>query len=257
MKEIMKLLTQDNGFKLKLFGYQLLVVLIMVVGMIIPMIMLGSYSDVIFGLGMILLYVVIALVVAFALYLYINKLLVKYYPDFEITMQDALKKVLAAFILMFGLAIVFIIVTLIISLIAGLINVGIVYLIAFIIGVIAFFQLAGFALGITYTLFENVARKEQGFVSVFKTYFGNILEIRKECVKISVSVASPVVVLYIIQFIVTFVIGIITLIASPVLYVMASLLLILVFTVLMMWLTLTEYVYIFKRYSDISAKMKN
>lgn len=82
----MKLLTQDNGFKLKIFGYQLLIMLVIVVGMIIPLIMIGSYNEVIYGLGIILFYVVMVFVMAFAFYLYINKLLVKYYPDFEITM---------------------------------------------------------------------------------------------------------------------------------------------------------------------------
>lgn len=79
--------------------------------------------------------------------------------------------------------IVSIIALIIIELIAILINIGLVYLIAFIVGIIAFFQISGLILGITYTLFDNVARKEQGFVVVFKRYLANILTIRKGCYK--------------------------------------------------------------------------
>lgn len=261
MKEIIKLMPQDNKFKLKLVGYQLLILLIMIIGMIIPMLLASSYSYAVAFIGVILLYAVIALLIGVGLYFYVNKLLPKYYEHFELSLGQSVKKGIAGVLIGILVTLAYIVAFAIISVIGGLIAAlgsifGFIGGLLIIVGiVVATVQMAGFGLGIFYAILENVDRKKMGFRAVFKTYFKSILVIRKDCVKISIALIIPVVLLYLASIIITLIITLATIMISLMLYIVASIILIIGFTFLMVWLVTTEYVYIFKKYGEIALKM--
>lgn len=252
MLEILKSLPQDKGFKLRLLGWQFVIMLFLIVGYIVPFIIIRSGNGFLAFLSSILLVIVMPLVVSFGLYIYVNRLVISYYPSFKISFGDSVKKVIAVYIigsiLMFGLMGVISI----ILIVAALINVLVINLIAIILVIIVIVQLAGFYLGLVYTIFENVDKQKYGFGDVFKTYFSCILAIRQQCVKICVAIIIPNTILGVIQFITIISVSLITIFTTPSLYISNTIFVSIVFIVISVWLVLTEYVYVFKKYEQVS-----
>ncbi len=252
MFEIIKSFPQDKGFKLRMLGWQFVIMLLLIGGYILPFILINSGNSILGLVGSILLVIVMPLVVSFGLYIYINRLIVSYYPHFKISFRDSIKKVIAVYIissiLMFGLLGVISL----ISIVAALINVLVINLIAFILAIIVIVQFAALCLGLVYTIFENVDHHKYGFRDVFKTYFSCILSIHQECVKICLAILIPNIVLAVIQIITIISVSLITLFTTPSLYISNTIFVSILFIIIAVWLVLTEYVYVFKKYEQVS-----
>ncbi len=257
MRDIINLLPKENMIKLKILGYQLLAIIVYIIGTIFSVGISQSNDAFAEVISIILLFGVAILTQGILTYFYVNGILSKNHDNFEISLGQSIIKMAAAFIIQYVIMVVFVLVSVFtLTFFLGL-NSVVFTIVGVIIWLVILLQVSGVTLASFYAMLENVDRQKVGFTAVFKTYFKNILAIRKDCVKIMLACIIPVIILYICYIVALIVI---TMLSMAVLGKVSEVLLALVVIITLLaiaWLVLTATLYVLKKYDDLALKMND